>query len=363
MNAMPAMRSIWNGAITFGLISIPVRLFTAVEEKSLKFHQLHASDNGRIRYKRVCSIDEEEVPYDEIVKGYEYEKDRYVVFSDEELERLPSDSIRAVDVVSFVPLEEIDPIYFQKSYYLAPEPTGIKAYRLLARALQDSGRVAIAKFTLREKERLATLRLHDGVFVLETMYWPDEIRRADFDELEKDVEIRPQELAMAKTLIDNLTDHFQPDQFTDSYRQRLEAAAEAKIAGQEVAVAPTAEPTQILDLMEALKASVEATKAKREAAEVEPAEAARAAGCAESLCVPLRRAPPRHRCPGRWPVPNLDNDASRSSLCRSVWPLRSARGLGRLSRLGKKCPDRRSRGRQRRGASRMRQMIRDQGKT
>ncbi|MCW3037257.1 MAG: Ku protein [Actinobacteria bacterium] len=272
------MRSIWNGAITFGLISIPVRLFTAVEEKSLKFHQLHAADNGRIRYKRVCSVDEEEVPYDEIVKGYEYEKDRYVVFSDEELERLPSDSIRAVDVVSFVPLEEIDPIYFQKSYYLAPEPTGLKAYRLLAQALQESGRVAIAKFTLREKERLATLRLHDGVFVLETMYWPDEIRKPDFEQLEKDVEIRPQELAMAKTLIDNLTDHFQPDQFTDSYRERLEAAAEAKIAGQEVAVAPTAEPTQILDLMEALKASVEATKAKRDASEAEQPEPARASG-------------------------------------------------------------------------------------
>src|SRR3979411_798508 len=214
MDVMPAMRSIWNGAITFGLISIPVRLFTAVQEKSLKFHQLHAADYGRIRYKRVCSIDEEEVAYDDIVKGYEYEKDRYVVFSDEELERLPSDSIRAVDVVSFVPLEEIDPIYFQKSYYLAPEPTGVKAYRLLAQALQDagrvyfqnsyylapeptgvkayrllaqaleeSGRVAIAKFTLREKERLAALRLHDGVFVLETMFWPDEIRNADFDTL------------------------------------------------------------------------------------------------------------------------------------------------------------------------------------
>src|SRR3979411_2023040 len=236
MDVMPAMRSIWNGAITFGLISIPVRLFTAVEEKSLKFHQLHAADYGRIRYKRVCSIDEEEVAYDDIVKGYEYEKDRYVVFSDEELERLPSDSIRAVDVGSFVPLAEVDPIYFQKSYSLAPEPTGVKAYRLLAQALQESGRVAIAKFTLREKERLATLRLQDGILVLETMYWPDEIRQADFDTLDTDVEIRPQELAMAKTLIDNLTDHFQPEQFTDSYRERLEAAAEAKIDGEEGAV-------------------------------------------------------------------------------------------------------------------------------
>ncbi len=273
MGAMPAMRSIWNGAITFGLISIPVRLFTAVEEKSLKFHQLHAPDNGRIRYKRVCSVDNEEVPFDEIVKGYEYEKDRYVVFTDEELERLPSDSIRAVDVVSFVPLEEIDPIYFQRSYYLAPEPTGVKAYTLLAQALEESGRVGIAKITLREKEHLATLRLRKGVFVLETMYWPDETREPTFEEIDRSVEVRPQELAMAKSLIDNLTEHFDPSQFVDTYRKRLEEAAEAKIAGQEVAVAPSAEPTQILDLMEALKASVEATKAKKDGALQEAAQA------------------------------------------------------------------------------------------
>lgn len=271
------MRSIWNGAITFGLISIPVRLYSAVEEKGLKFHQLHAADNGRIKYKRVCSVDNEEVPYDEIVKGYEYEKDRYVVFTDDELERLPSDSIRAVDVVSFVPLEEIDPIYFQRSYYLAPEPTGVKAYRLLAQALTESGRVGVAKITLREKEHLATLRLRGDVFVLETMYWPDEIRDAEFEEVNRNVEVRPQELAMAKSLIDNLTDHFEPTQFVDSYRQRLEEAAEAKVAGQEVAVAVApGEPTQILDLMEALKASVEATKAKKDAAQ-QPS-AARAAG-------------------------------------------------------------------------------------
>jgi len=255
-----------------------VGLYTAVEEKSLRFHQLHGADNGRIRYKRVCSVDDEEVPFDEIVKGYEYEKDRYVVFTEEELDRLPSDSIRSVDVVAFVPLDEIDPIYFQKSYYLAPEPTGVKAYRLLAQALEESDRVGLAKITLREKEHLATLRLRDGVFVLETMYWPDEIRPPAFDELARSPEIRPQELAMAKTLIDNLTEHFQPEQFKDTYRERLEAAAEAKVAGQEVAVAPTAEPTQILDLMEALKASVEATKAKRDTVLADDAEPARASG-------------------------------------------------------------------------------------
>jgi len=191
------------------------------------------------------------------------------------LEGVPTDSSRAVDVVSFVPLEEIDPIYFQRSYYLAPEPTGVKAYKLLAQALQESGRVGIAKITLREKEHLATLRLRDNVFVLETMYWPDEIRDPELEELDRNVEIRAQELAMAQSLIDNLTESFDPNQFVDSYRKRLEEAVEAKLAGQEVAIAPSAEPTQIVDLMEALKASVEATKAKKDAYRAEAAGASR----------------------------------------------------------------------------------------
>jgi DNA end-binding protein Ku len=258
---MPS-RSIWKGAITFGLITIPVGLYTAVEEKDFRFNQLHSKDNGRIKYKRVCSVCGEEVPYDEIVKGYEFEKGNYVVFTEEEMEAIPADSIKAIDVVSFVPLEEIDPVYFQKPYYVAPEPSGVKAYKLLEKAMNESGRIGVAKVTLREKERLATLRVRDGVFILETMNWPDEIRQPDFAELNKDVEIRPQELAMAKSLIENLSDTFQPDEFHDTYRERLEEAVQAKIEGQQVAVEPTKEPTQILDLMEALKASVEATKAK-----------------------------------------------------------------------------------------------------
>jgi DNA end-binding protein Ku len=256
------VKSIWNGAITFGLITIPVRLFSAVEEKNLRFHQLHAADNGRIRYKRTCEVCGEEVAWDQIVKGYEYEKDRYVIFTEEELERVPGDRVRAIDVVSFVPLGEIDPIYFARPYYIAPEPVGIKAYRLLERALAESGKVALAKVTLRDKEYLATLRAKDGVFVLETMHWPDEIREPSFEDLAKEVEIRPQELAMAKTLIENLTDDFDPTQFVDTYRERLEALARAKVEGREIAEAPVKEPTQILDLMEALKASVEATREK-----------------------------------------------------------------------------------------------------
>ena len=169
-------RSIWKGAITFGLITIPVGLFTAIEEKDFRFNQLHGKDNGRIKYKRVCQVCGEEVPFDEIVKGYEFEKDNYVVFTEEEMAQIPADSIKAIDIVSFVPLEEIDPIYFQKPYYLAPEPSGIKAYKLLEQALSEAGKIGLAKITLREKERLATLRVKDGVFILETMHWPDEIR-------------------------------------------------------------------------------------------------------------------------------------------------------------------------------------------
>lgn len=258
------MRSIWNGAITFGLITIPVRMFSTVEEKSLRFNQLHATDNGRIRYKRICSECGEEVPWDQIVKGYEVEKETYIVFTEEELERLPSDSIRSIDIVAFVPLDEIDPVYFQRSYYLAPEPTGRKAYALLEQALGQSRRVGIAKVTLREKEYLATLRTRDGVFILETMYWPDEIRQAAFEELETPAEVRPQELAMAETLIESLSDHFDPSAYVDTYRLRLEEAVQAKLEGQEIAVAPQEAPTAVVDLMEALRASVDAVRAQKD---------------------------------------------------------------------------------------------------
>ncbi|MEX2587943.1 MAG: Ku protein [Actinomycetota bacterium] len=257
-------KAIWKGAITFGLITIPVSLYSAVEERSFRFNQLHDKDKGRIRYKRVCSVCDEEVSFDEIVKGYEFEKGNYAVFTEEELQQLPADSIKAIDVVAFVPLEEIDPVYFQKPYYVAPEPTGLKAYKLLEQAMSDSGRIGIAKITLRDKEHLATLRVRDGVFVLETMHWPDEIRQPELDELSKEPEIRKQELEMAKSLIENLSDSFRPEAFVDTYRERLAAAVQAKVEGQEVAVAPTKQPSQILDLMDALKASVEATKKQAE---------------------------------------------------------------------------------------------------
>jgi DNA end-binding protein Ku len=255
-------RAMWKGAISFGLVSVPVGLFTATEEKSLHFNQLHDEDFGRIKYQRVCSKCGEMVDFEHIVKGYEYEKDKYVVLSDEDFDAVPVESSKAIDIVQFVDLADIDPIYFQKSYYLVPEETGLKAYTLLRRAMEEDGRVAIAKVAFREKEHLAALRFKDNVFVLETMFWPDEIRAADFEVLDKKVQIRDQEVQMAKSLIDNLTDAFKPEQFKDEYREALLDIVEKKVSGEEIEVVPEPEPTKVVDLMEALKASVEATKKK-----------------------------------------------------------------------------------------------------
>jgi DNA end-binding protein Ku len=256
------MRSLWKGAITFGLISIPVRLYSAVQEKSLKFHLLHDEDGGRIKYERTCAKCEKKVGWDDIVKGYEYSKDHYVTFEDQELEALDLDSIRAIDVVAFVPLTEIDPIYFNKTYYVAPEASGLKAYRLLAEALEAEGQVGVAKVALREKERLATVRLKDDIFVLETMYWPDEIREAEFEELTKKVDVRDNEVKMARQLIQQLATDWHPEEYHDEYRQKLEELVTKKVEGQEITVAaePAEEPTKVVDLMEALKASVEQAK-------------------------------------------------------------------------------------------------------
>jgi DNA end-binding protein Ku len=255
-------RTMWKGAISFGLVSIPVGLYPATEEKSLRFNQLHDEDFGRVKYKRVCAIDGEEVPFEHIVKGYEYEKDKYVVLDDGDFDAVPVESSRAIDIIQFVDLEDIDPIYFQKSYYLVPEEAGIKAYTLLREAMREDGRVAVAKIALREKEHLCALRFKDDVFVLETMFWPDEIRATDFEVIEKGVKVRPQEVEMARSLIQNLTDDFKPEEFKDEYREALLGIVEKKIAGEEIEVVPEAEPTKVVDLMEALKASVEATKKK-----------------------------------------------------------------------------------------------------
>lgn len=261
------MRPIWKGAITFGLVTIPVGLYTATDNKRPKFRQLRDGDHARVRYKRVAESDGDEVPFENIVKGYEIEKDRYVVFSDEELQQaLQTKGSGLVDVVQFVKSEEIDPIYYRASYYLAPEQTGLKAYQILLEALDERDMVGLARVAIREREYPATLRADDGVLVMETMYWPDEIREPAFEELESEIEVRPEEVKMAEMIIDNLTAPFDPAQWIDESREAVEELAKRKMEGEQI-VSPEAapQPTGVVDLMEALKASVEATKAKKKA--------------------------------------------------------------------------------------------------
>lgn len=255
-------RSVWKGAITFGLITIPVGLYTAVEDRDISFHLLSGEDGSRIRYKRVSQKTGEEVDWDDMVKGYEYEEGSYVTFTHEELDQIPVDSIKAIDIVQFAAAEEIDPIYFEHTYYVAPEESGVKAYRVLLEALQDSSRVGIGKVTIREKERLCTLRTRDDVIVIETMNWPDEIRIPVFETLDAEVSVSDQEVEMATSLIEHLTAEFDPTRFHDSYREKLEEAIAAKIEGEEIQLAPDTQPesAKVTDLLEALQASVEATK-------------------------------------------------------------------------------------------------------
>jgi DNA end-binding protein Ku len=250
----------WKGAISFGLVTIPVAVYPATEEKTLRFNQLHDEDGGRIRYKRVCEKDGDEVTFEHIVKGYEVEKDRYVVLTDDDFDAVPVASSRAVDIVQFVDLDEIDPVLFKKSYYLIPEETGAKAYALLREAMKQDDRVGIAKVSFRDKEHLAALRFKDDVFVLETMFWPDEIREADFSGVDVDHEVRDQELEMARQLIDSLTSDWAPEQFSDAYREALLQIVEAKLNGQEIEVIEQEPTAKVVDLMEALKASVAAAK-------------------------------------------------------------------------------------------------------
>ena len=253
-------RSMWKGAISFGLVTIPVAVYPATEEKTLRFNQLHDEDGGRIRYKRVCEKDGEEVPFEHIVKGYEIEKDRYVVLTDDDFEAVPVASSRAIDIQQFVSLDDIDPVLFKKSYYLVPEQTGAKAYSLLREAMSEDGRVGIAKVSFRDKEHLAALRFKDDAFVLETMYWPDEIREADFGDADVHAKVRGQELEMARQLIDSLTAEWNPETYADEYREQLMRIVEAKVNGEEIEVVETEPTAKVVDLMEALKASVAAAK-------------------------------------------------------------------------------------------------------
>ena len=262
------MQAIWRGAINFGLISIPVRLFSATEEKTLRFNLLHKEDDGRVANNRTCKIcGKDNLTKDDLVRAYEYEKGTYVKFDDDEIDNVQIDTSHTVEVVHFTHAEQIDPIYFQRSYYLAPDELGVKAYGLLRKVLDESDKVAVTRVAIRDKERLATLRVRGNVLVLETMYWPDEIREARFAETERDIEVSEGDRKTANLLVDNLTEDFDPDQFHDRYREALLEAVDQKIQGNKI-VAP-AEPeeaaSQVVDLTEALKRSLEEVKARSKA--------------------------------------------------------------------------------------------------
>jgi DNA end-binding protein Ku len=259
------MRTIWKGAISFGLVTIPVKLYSATQEQDVSFHQVHRDDGGRIKYQRVCSVDGQQVAYADIAKGYELPTGEVVVLTDEDFADLPLVTSKTVEVLQFVPLEQVDPMYFDSSYYLEPEDLGVKPYVLLRDALDRSARVALVKVALRQRERLACLRSKGGVLVLETMLWPDEIRAPDFGFLSDDVTARPQELAMAESLIEALAGDFDPTEYHDEYRAALQQVIEAKVEGRDV-VAPPGQATEegaVVDLMAALRASVEAAQRAR----------------------------------------------------------------------------------------------------
>jgi DNA end-binding protein Ku len=262
------MRSVWKGALSFGLVTIPVKVYTATQQNDIAFHQVHAEDGGRIRYKRVCEIDGEEIPYQEIAKGYELPTGETVVLTDDDLSDLPLSSSKVIDVLEFVPSEQVDPIYFAKSYYLEPEKNAVKPYVLLRDALDSSGQAGLVKVAIRNREQLATLRVRDGVIVMETMIWPDEVREPVFGFLDSDVDLRPQERQMAESLVASMSGDFDPSEYTDDYREALQQVIDAKVEGREIVETEDRQPDagNVVDLMSALKASVEAAKKGRAAA-------------------------------------------------------------------------------------------------
>jgi DNA end-binding protein Ku len=298
-----AMQAIWKGAISFGMVTIPIKVFSATEEKDISFRQVHVADGGRIKYKRICSIDGEEVPYSDIGKGYEMPDGRMIVLDSDDFADLPLSSKKVIDVLEFVPADQVDPLYLGKSYYLAADGgPGAKPYVLLRDALEGSELYALVKVALRSRESLGLLRTVDDILVLQVMLWPDEIRDASFAAPPEDVEIRSQEKAMASSYIDTLRGEFDPDQYHDDYRAALEKVVEAKAEGVPLPAESDEEETEgaeVVDLVAALRASVEAAKARRagggsaesESAKKAPAKKAAAAKKAPAKKTAAKKAP------------------------------------------------------------------------
>jgi DNA end-binding protein Ku len=282
------MRSIWKGSIAFGLVNVPVKVYSATEDHDVKFHQVHAKDNGRIRYKRVCEVCGEVVEFRDIARAYESDDGHMVVITDEDIATLPEERSREIEVMEFVPASDIDPMMYDKSYFLEPEGKSTKSYVLLTKTLKETERVAIVHFALRNKTRLAALRVQDfskrDVMVIQTLLWPDEIRDPDFPVLDKEVEIKPAELKMASQVVESMTDDFNPDRYHDDYQEQLHELIQAKLEGGEAFTTEEQEPTEldetedVSDLLAKLEASVKARRegggAKKAAAKKAPAKKA-----------------------------------------------------------------------------------------
>jgi DNA end-binding protein Ku len=257
-------RAIWSGAISFGLVNVPIKLYSATSPKTVRFHQLHDKDGVRIQQKRVCPADGEEVPYEHLVKGFEIAPDRYVIVRQEELDALDPRHTKTIDIEAFVRLAEIDPVYYDSAYHVAPATGGSKAYALLLSAMEEAGKVAIGRFVLRTRQQMCALRPAGGVLMLSTMLFGDEVNAPErLDELEGlgDVEANDREVAMAGQLIESLSTPFDPTRFRDEYREKVLELIERKAAGEEIAVQPAAEAQpEVPDLMAALEASVAAVR-------------------------------------------------------------------------------------------------------
>ncbi|CAM3503146.1 Ku protein [Mycobacterium frederiksbergense] len=302
------MRSIWKGSVSFGLVNVPVKVYSATEDHDIKFHQVHAKDNGRIRYKRTCEVCGEVVEYRDIARAYDSDDGQTVIITDEDIATLPEERSREIEVVEFVPADQLDPMMYDKSYFLEPDSKSTKSYVLLAKTLAETDRVAIVHFALRNKTRLAALRVKDfskrDIMVIHTLLWPDEIRDPDFPSLDKDVDIKPAELKMAGQVVESMTDDFKPDQFRDDYQEQLHELVQAKLEGGE-AFTVEEQPTDldestedVSDLLAKLEASVKArgsgssskTEPKKAEAEKAPAKKA-AAKKTPAKKTPAKKAP------------------------------------------------------------------------
>jgi DNA end-binding protein Ku len=260
------MRAIWKGAVSFGLVSVPVKLYAATESHDVSFRQVHAKDGGRIKYQRVCSIDGEEIAYADIAKGYETDDGQMVILDDKDLAELPASSSREISVEKFVPSDQIDPLLLEKSYYLEPDKAAAKPYALLREALKEADRMAVVTVSLRNRMSTAVLRVRDDVIVMQTMMWPDEVRKPDFATLDAtENAAKPQELQMAKLLVDTLAGDYDASDYADDYRGAVEALVQAKLEGGEVKRAPEAKASsgEVVDLLAALQRSVDAAQSAR----------------------------------------------------------------------------------------------------